>query len=175
MTATRTEREVAGWLSDLGKLTAGSAPLPDAQAKIATMAAALAAEFDHSAFNRSSLVFVARHSKFFPSFSEACAALTEWRKQHPLPPRHIPIAGPDDGPNERQMRAIEEQHAAAEASWGNISEPAAIFAKIRALDGHPMRPMLGRMLADAVRRHAPRQLGLLPPEFLVANDDRSAA
>jgi hypothetical protein len=162
------------WLNDLADLTAGQQPLAEAKTKLAAMAPALAEEFDASAFNRGSLVYAARRCKFFPTFSEACDALSEWRKQHPPAPRHTAIAGPDGGSNERQMREIEEQHAAAEASWQNISEPA-IFAKVRALDGHPMRLILGRMLADAVRRHAPRLLGLLPPEFLAANDDRSAA
>jgi hypothetical protein len=161
----------AKWLNDLGDLTAGSPSLSEAKTKLATMAAALAEEFDASVFNRSSLTFVARRCKFFPSFGEACEALAEWRKQHP---RHPAISGPADGPNEQQRRALEAEHEAAEASWRNISEPA-IFAKVRALDGHPMRLLLGRMLATAVRRHAPRMLGLLPPEFLVANDDRSAA
>lgn len=176
MSATRTEREVAVWLTDLGKLTAGHTPLGDAKAKIATMAAALAAEFDASAFCRDSLVHVARACKFFPTFGEACAALTEWRKQHPLPHRHLAIAAPDDGPNERQRAKIEAEHAAAEQSWRSISEPQ-IFAKVRALDGLPvaMRLSMGRMLATAIRGHAPKMLGLLPPEFLVANDDRSAA
>ncbi|HEY2619633.1 MAG TPA: hypothetical protein VGI78_19990 [Acetobacteraceae bacterium] len=176
MTATSTERVAAGWLGDLGKLTAGAAPLADARAKIAALASALAEEFDASAFNRNSLIFVARQCKFFPSFGEAYQALTEWRQDHPLPPRHTAITGQVDGPNEQQLRKVQEEHDVAEESWRGISEPA-IFAKIRALDGLPtaIRLSMGRILATALRRHAPRMLGLLPPEFLTANDDRSAA
>jgi hypothetical protein len=162
MTATRTEREVAIWLTDLGKLTAGHAPLADAKAKIATLSAALAAEFDASTFNRASLLHVARRCKFFPTFGEACEALAEWRKEHP---RHVAIAAPISDPNEDLRRKHREEHEVAEASWHGITDTQ-IRAKIRALDGHPMRLMLGHMLATAIRRHAPQHLGLLPPEFI---------
>jgi hypothetical protein len=76
--------------------------------------------------------------------------------------------------NERQREKIQREHDIAEESWRGITD-AQIQAKVRLLDGHPFRMLLGRMLATAVRRHAPRSLGLLPPEFLTANDDRSAA
>lgn len=170
MTASRTEREVAIWLTDLGKLTAGQAPLPDAKAKIATMAAALAAEFDARAFCRASLIHAARRCKFFPTFGEACEALSEWCRENP---GQRQITAPDTEPN-AAMRKLERERTEAEASWRNISEPQ-IFAKVRALDGHPKRTELGRILAVALKRHAPRMLGMLPPEFLAANDDRSAA
>lgn len=169
MTAHR-QREVANWLSDLGKLTAGSAPLPDAKAKIATMAAALAAEFDARAFCRASLVHTARQCKFFPTFGEACEALSGWCRDNPAQPA---LAAPNIEPN-AALRKLEQERAEAEASWRNISEPV-IWAKVRALEGHPMRLLLGRMLATGVREHAPGMLGLLPPEFLAVNDDRSAA
>jgi hypothetical protein len=164
---------VSKWLNDLADLTAGSQPLADAKTKLAALAPALAEEFDASAFNRNSLVAVARQCKFFPSFGEAFEALSGWRRDHPKQ-QHDAIAGPDIGPNERLRRKHEAERADAEASWANISEPQ-IFAKLRALDGHPQRLLFGRMLATAIRRHASRMLGLLPPEFLVANDDRSAA
>lgn len=79
----------------------------------------------------------------------------------------------EEAPNDALRRKLAAEHATAEASWGNLSE-IAVYAKVRALRDHPMRPILGRMLAAAVRRHAPQHLGLLPPEFLEATDDRSA-
>jgi hypothetical protein len=162
---------VSKWLNDLADLTAGHQPLADAKTKLAALAPALAEEFDASAFNRNSLVAVARQCKFFPTFSEAYEALSGWRRDHP---QHIPLANTDGGPNERLRRQHEAERVAAEQSWQSISEPQ-IFAKVRALDGHSQRMLFGRMLATAIRRHAPRMLGLLPPEFLSANDDRSAA
>jgi hypothetical protein len=79
-----------------------------------------------------------------------------------------------DDPNEKWRRKLEQERETAEASWRGITD-AQITAKVRSLDGHPMRLLLGRMLATAVRRHAHRSLGLLPPEFLDPDDDRRAA
>lgn len=171
MTATQTEREVARWLGDLSNLTAGNPSLPNSKARVASLARALAAEFDRDCFTGNSLTFVARRCNFFPSFAEACEALAAWRAEHP---RRQAIAAPEHDTNQQQREKIQAEHDAAEESWRNISEPA-IFAKVRALNDHPMRLILGRILATAVRRHQPRMLGLLPPEFLTANDDRSAA
>ena len=175
MSVTKSQVQAAGrWLNDLADLTAGSQSLSEAKTKLAAMTPALAEEFDARAFNRNSLMFVARRCKFFPSFGEAYEALAEWCREHPASQRHVAITGPADGPNERQQQKIQQEREEAEASWRNISEPT-IFAKVRALEGHPMRLILGRILATAIRRHAPKMLGLLPPEFLTANDDRSAA
>lgn len=55
----------------------------------------------------------------------------------------------------------------AEASWRGITE-LDIRRKLRNLEAHPFRPLLGRMLATAFRRHAPPMLAHLPPEFLDA-------
>lgn len=79
-----------------------------------------------------------------------------------------------ESPNDVLQRKIAAEHTAAEASWQYFSE-LQVYAKLRDLKGHPMRLLLGRMLAIAVRRHAPQHLGLLPPEFLEPSDDRSAA
>jgi hypothetical protein len=162
------------WLNDLADLTAGSQPLSEAKTKLAAMTPALAEEFDASAFNRNSLLFVARRCKFFPSFSEAYEALTEWRHDHPAPSHRSAIAGPESA---NETARLEAERAEAEASWRNISEPQ-IFAKVRAINeikSPTVRLINGQFLATAVRRYAPRMLGLLPPEFLTANDDRSAA
>jgi hypothetical protein len=53
----------------------------------------------------------------------------------------------------------------AETSWQNLSEQQ-IRAKVGALEGHPFRATLGRMLATALRRHQPGLIIHLPPEFL---------
>ena len=72
------------------------------------------------------------------------------------------------------MRTAQRPYAEIEAecreSWTNIS-PAQINAKIRALDGHPMRPILGRVLASALGKYAPVHLGLLPPTWVQAHLD----
>lgn len=81
---------------------------------------------------------------------------------------------PADTPPPDAIEALRQERAAAEGSWRGITEQQ-VRAKIRALDGHPFRMQLGRILAVALKRYAPKLLGLLPPEFLAANDDRSAA
>lgn len=55
-------------------------------------------------------------------------------------------------------------------SWTGIT-PEQIRAKIRALDGHPMRALLGRVLAGAIAKYAPRHLGLLEPEWVKAHQE----
>ena len=160
MTATNHERTVAVWLSDLGKLTAGAAPLSDAKAKIASMAAALAEEFPPSAFSRASLVFVARQCKFFPTFGEVCDALGPWWKQH----RPTPLAIAADQDATIKQREIER---AVRESWDGITAPQ-VRAKIRAVRDSPapLVPTLGSFLAAALGKHAPHHLALLPPEWL---------
>jgi hypothetical protein len=59
-----------------------------------------------------------------------------------------------------------------EASWRDISE-IQVYAKLRALKDHPQRMLFGSILASALRRHAPRMLALLPPEFLDTTDDHT--
>jgi hypothetical protein len=79
---------------------------------------------------------------------------------------------PEPPPRRFVYRTPEEQRAdqakfsaACEASWRGVNE-LQIRRKIRDLEGHPFRPILGRMLATALRRHAPSMLSQLPPEFL---------
>jgi hypothetical protein len=169
VTATYAHRLIANWLTDLGKLTAGSAPLPDAKGKIAAMTLALAEEFDASAFTRDSLTFVARRCKFFPTFGEATSALSEWRKEHPRQPA---IAASVHDPNTELHRKHEAEKVQAEASWRTTTEQQ-VRAKVRSLEGHPFRDTLGRMLATALRRHQPGLVAHLPPEFLKPLDERA--
>jgi hypothetical protein len=56
--------------------------------------------------------------------------------------------------------------------WGRMSEQT-VMAKVRALDGHPIRNELGRILAIALWRYCPQYLSLLPEEWRgAANDNR---
>lgn len=168
MSVTRQQLQaVSKWANDLADLTAGARPLAEVKTKLAALAPLLAEEFDPGAFCRASLVFVARQCKFFPTFGEACEALSEWRKQNP---RHAAI--PDFGRRDDWDRKLDRQREEADASWRNATE-ADIRAKVRALDGHPHRQLCGQMLATALRHHAPRLLGYLPPEFLAENDNRT--
>src|SRR5215472_9384616 len=75
-------RRIAGWLNDLATITAGTAPLADAKAKIAALSALLIDEFPEAAFCKQSLVHVAASCKFFPTFSELRDALTAWWREN---------------------------------------------------------------------------------------------
>jgi hypothetical protein len=57
------------------------------------------------------------------------------------------------------------ERADAEASWKTLT-PEQLRAKLRALEGHPMRLTLGGILATAVSRHVLQLAHLLPPDFL---------
>lgn len=48
--------------------------------------------------------------------------------------------------------------------WERLTEDQ-VRAKVRALDGHPMRDAFGRMLAAAVQRHCPVHLPAVPLEW----------
>ena len=76
-----------------------------------------------------------------------------------------PIKTPDD---------IRREMAEREASWQGITV-FEIRRKLRELDAHPFRMMLGRLLATGLRRYAPQHLSALPPEFLKDETDRGAA
>jgi len=96
-TSRRDLHNLTAWLADLANLTAGTVPLPDAKAKIATIASGLAEEYPPAAFNRTSLLHVARQCKFFPSYGELTTHLTAWWNDNrpvlpalPAPYQHIP-------------------------------------------------------------------------------------
>jgi len=74
-----------------------------------------------------------------------------------------------ESPADRQQR----ENAERASSWGTMTGEQ-LRCRIARLDGHPMREPFGRILAGAVKRHAPHLAALLPPEWL---DDppRSAA
>lgn len=152
-------RAATEWLNDLANLTAGPTPLADSKPKIATLAAALAEDYPAAAFNRQSLVVVAKASKFFPTYSEICAILSPWWKER----RPKPIAIASDQPAAVRQREIERE---ARESWQNIT-PEQVRAKIRTIRAGWQPRTYGPFLASALRKHAPQHLGLLPPEWLV--------
>jgi hypothetical protein len=160
-------RVVAAWLADLANVTAGAAMLSDIKPRIGGLASLLAENYPADAFCRASLEHAARECKFFPSYAELCDILSPWWKEHR--PTPLAIAGDQSASAEQAERERKDAE-----SWRGMTA-GDVRAKVRALDGHPFRAMFGRILATAVRRHAPEHLGLLPPEFLAANDDRNAA
>lgn len=155
-------RIVAGWLNDLATLTAGTTPLADSKAKVAALTGMLAEQYPAQAFTRRSLEHVAAACTFFPSYGELNRILGAWWKDHR--PQHPAVT------HNRSDDFATEQRT---ASWRNMT-PDDVRAKVRALDGHPMRRALGRVLAKGLEVNAPHLRPMLPPEFL-APDERQPA
>lgn len=172
MTRQQRIRAIAAWLNDLATISCGSQPVPNLKTKIAAMAPMLADEFEPSAFTQASMRAVAgaQARSFFPGYGEICAGLSEWRAANPPPTPAI--AGPKHDPNAalRAQRAAEREEVAA--SWRDLT-PEQLRAKLRALEGHPMRPALGRLLRTILERHCSHLLPMLPPDLL--NDTSPAA
>lgn len=98
------------WLKALGVLSAATMSAADAKAKIGAYAPMLAEEYADWCFTPASLAACAKAFKFFPSFGELAAALSEWRHNNTPPgaydkPR---LAGPsshrDDASDDRMDR-----------------------------------------------------------------------
>lgn len=89
-------RSVTGWLNDLAAMTAGTAPVADLKAKVAAMAPGLIEEIPADAFSKRSLYDVGRKFKFFPSYAELSAALTDWWEANAPRQKYLP---PVEDPN----------------------------------------------------------------------------
>jgi hypothetical protein len=151
------QETVYKWLKALGTLTASATSAEVADNKLHAYAPLLADEFGQECFCRASLAFVARGSTYFPTFAEVCALLAKWwHSQRPY--SGLAIEGPAD-PWNAEVRAQKEE---AKRDWSN---PLAIRASVKALEDSPMRIALGRVLAGAVKMHAPHLIGLVPVEF----------
>jgi hypothetical protein len=75
-----------------------------------------------------------------------------------------------------ESEKLEQQERARAASWARMTEQD-VRAKLRALEGHPFRASLGRILATAIRRNCRQHLHLLPAEWIeqrprAVNDNR---
>lgn len=152
---------VFNWLKGLGVLTASATSEAVADNKLHAYAPLLAEEFDQDCFCKSSLIFVARGSKFFPTFAEVCTLLAQWwRNQRPYGGLALPAPAE---PWSAEVRAVEEE--AKHRSWSDPFAIRASVTSIKALDEGPMRLALGRALASAVQLHAPHLIALVPPEF----------
>ena len=155
------ETDVRNWVKALGGLCAGNLSLKEAEARMTAYAPMLAREFAPNAFTVASLAAVARAcSHHSPTFGEISNALSAWWEDN-APTANVPlIAGPQQDP---WRQRVERERAETKADW---QEPEAVRRAIASLVGQPRRLELGRMLAAMIHRHAPQNVGLLPPEFL---------
>lgn len=92
----------------LGTTVASTMSIAEAQERISTYLPLLEAEFDQRFFCSDSLRYVARRTKFFPTFSEVCEHLHEWGTQKREASR-ILLANPDrDG-----LTEMDHEHLAS--------------------------------------------------------------
>jgi len=148
------------WLKSLGVLVAGSMSVADARERIATYCPLLEQEFAPEIFNARSLAFVAQRQKYFPSFHEVCMHLTAWAEDR-TPPKRLAITDQTAEVDWKAQHARER--AEAKADW---SDPAKVRRSRDNVLSSPVRQLeFGRMLAALVKRHAPQNLPVLPPEW----------
>jgi hypothetical protein len=162
------------WLSQLGMLTAGATlSEADAQTKILSYLTLLMDEFPPAAFNQASLNHVAKACKFFPSYAEVAQHLSAWHGERKKQKEA------DDELYQRLVATRIREHALTlqinpdydisnredylRRDW---DDPAAILAKVKALEAHTQRKPLIHMLASIVNKHAPQHLGMIPPDIL---------
>ena len=138
------------------------------------------------AFCDASLAAMSEGADHFPSYKVLKEALTTWYAHHGNQQSRERLGGPEPwlvdkilgecadrpGPMLRDWleargvdveAAISARTAAqARADW---SDAARVRESVRKLAGHPTEEPLGRMLGVAVARHAPENLGHIPPEY----------
>jgi len=157
------------WLERLRRATAaGSEPVDLEQ--LADYAIWLAADFPQSVFTAESAKHIAEQSQFFPKWAILKAALTDWQAEHSATPRiacepseslQMRIEELQDG--SAYFRRAESEHEAAKSDWSDASKVRASVENVQANATPAMRLLLGRMLANLVSRHAPENLGHVPP------------
>lgn len=152
-------KTVRDWLKALGVLCADNQPERQASAKLAAYAPLLAIEFPAKAFTPASLRAIAAKCKFFPAYAELVELLGEWQRENqPARPAITDQREPD-----AWMAKIEREKAQAQADW---SDPIKVRQSLAGIGlDHPMRDYLGRMLGSLVAKHAPENLGLVPPAW----------
>lgn len=78
--------------------------------------------------------------------------LSAWLQSH----------GHSDAEIDDAANASSASFASAKRDWQN---PRIVLESATSLDGHPMAGILGRMLHALVERHAPENLGWIPPQY----------
>jgi hypothetical protein len=106
-------RIVRQWLKSLGVLTAGNMDANELRTRIETMGSLLAREYPAWAFTTSSLAHVGRACRFFPTYGEACDALTAWCKEHR--PANVRLLTNEQPEKPAEVREAEE--IAADRKW----------------------------------------------------------
>ncbi len=164
-------QHIGQWLIRLRRVTA--AGFEDVTKEVlADYTGWLAQDFPLSVFTDASVKFIAEQSQYFPKWAILSAALMDWRGKHPDVPRiegpmsesvrrHISMLNNDEDWQREQM----ELRVDCLASWRDPHRVAATVAKIRGIESDALSTALGCLLAIAVKRHAPENLGFVAPQW----------
>lgn len=156
------------WVTKLSLLTAGG-KTPPAKSTLGLYAATLANDLPMSVFCEASCHEVAVGCEFFPAYSVLLTALQAWHETSERKRLASPVSVAfrehlDELQNNEAHKArLADRLAEARDDW---SQPWKIRESLANIgEDHPHRLRLGRMLAALVRKHAPDNLGHIPPEF----------
>lgn len=138
--------------------------------QIGLYATILCDEVAIAAFTDGSLKDVAAKHSFFPPFAAVKTSLNEWLSDHPVAPR---IGTTVSDSLQRRINELQDSQdhrdrladraLAIKDDW---SDPAKIRMSLNKIgDDHPMRDLMCKVLAGLIRKHAPQNLGYMPPGF----------
>jgi hypothetical protein len=163
------ERHRLQWVAMLAKLVAPMDATAAAKA-LADMLPMLA-DFPDAAFSIGSLQAIAGSAKRTPTYADLRRGLGAWWHAN----RGDMIADTSSAKDaDADWKAKQRrEHAEAKADW---SDPAKVRRSRDLVLSSPIRQLeFGRMLAALVSKHAPINLGLLPPEWIAEDEGRAAA
>lgn len=126
-------KHVSGWLFDLANLTVGTPAQVDIRPKVASLASVIADAFPQDAtFSKASLIAVAHHCPFFPSFAELHVKLNDWWQENK--PRAfvapLDLATADMSPEERANVVVWLEHEAKnDLSHGEMARRLAVIRR----------------------------------------------
>lgn len=121
-------RMVGVWLNDLASLTAGTAPLADAKAKIAALAGVLSQDFPMpEAFCKASLYTISKQFTFFPSYGPLGKALERWWGENRPKSEFIPN---DPGLTPQERALVLTWHRDKEADFAHLMDKGDLRARM---------------------------------------------
>lgn len=159
-----TELRPNQWLGVLVKLTAPMDAVKAAEGALG-MEAALRLIPAHKLTDESA-VYVGSKVKKMPNFGMICSLLDEWWEENRPKASLAALPAPDEAPHAKREREEEFNRQ----SWQAAERVRASVALVHSLGSrHRMYEPCGKLLGKAVRKYAPHNLALVPPEWHPSN------
>ena len=166
-------QQITLWLTKLALLTSGG-KTPVTKQQIGLYAAIFSDEMPIGAFSDESLTAICGGCEFFPAYAVLKTALASWWEAQEAsrnPPAPVERSASfqeylDEMLNNEDHQArMVERAAAIKASWQSPAAVRSAVLKVEEDAAPAFRDLLGRMLGTIVARHAPENLGHIPPEY----------